>query len=267
MLFRSIRPGAYRIRVSFQGAGLRDETTIPLRITHGPGSSSPARPGTPRARMAESQRLAAEAVRTLNAVQAWLDEGITTGDLAPHTFGGAFAASGAQGALAPSLRYGAGGAHHPAEPVAARPITPAPARRAGGAVRVTGVQLLINQRIASAAVARANAVDARLTAGLTGGDLKPGAITPGKLAPGVAIAALSDQAVPAKSAATPKPIPRGGARALRVTAAQIDINLRISRAALRRSQALAARLTAGLGEGDFRAGSIVRANLAPALQG
>jgi len=115
-------------------------------------------------------------------------------------------------------------------------------------------------------VVRANALEARLTGGLTGGDLAEGAITPGKLAAGVIVVAAADQARPAPSASTPKRIARGSAKGLKVTSAQLTVNLRIAEAARDRARALADRLTRGLGADDFRPGSIVAANLSPELR-
>lgn len=263
-----VRSGRYRVVVSFRGEGLSDQVSIPVTIRRAEaatGTPGKVPPGF-RTRLLEGQRVAQDAVRLLNAIDAWLNAGIATGDLAPGGFGGVFQRTGAAPALAAGLHMASGAPPVAAEPVAARPIVPAASRGRSGAVRVTPEQLLINQRISQAAVMRANALDARLAAGLTGGDLLEGAITPGKLAGGVRVVVTAADARPAASVSTPGAITRRSARGLRVTSAQLSINLRISKAALARARALATRLTSGLTEEDFRAGSVVAANLASATR-
>jgi len=266
---RDIKPGKYHVKVSFRGEGLSDAAIMAFTIA--PKATSPLAPGSRggkgfRDRLLEGQRVSQEAVRLLNAIQAWLDAGVTTGDLAPGAFGAKFVSSGAPHAFAPTVTLGRGTTGATPAAAAPRPITPAAGGRGSGAVEVTPVQLLINQRISQAAVVRANALEARLTGGLTGGDLAEGAITPGKLAAGVIVVAAADQARPAPSASTPKRIARGSAKGLKVTSAQLTVNLRIAEAARDRARALADRLTRGLGADDFRPGSIVAANLSPELR-
>ena len=266
---RDLTPGRYHVKVSFRGEGLSDSAIMPLTIA--PTAGRPSTPGARtdrgfRERLLEGQRVSQEAVRLLNAIQAWLDAGITAGDLSPEAFGAGFVASGTSLAFAPTVRLGRGSTGAAPAAAAPRPITPAPGGGGTGAVKVTPAQLLINQRISQAAVVRANALEARLAGGLTGGDLAEGAITPGKLAAGVVIAAAADEATPAPSTSTPKRIARGNAKGLRVTSAQLTVNLRIAEAARDRARALSARLTRGLGEGDFRPGSVVAANLSPELR-
>lgn len=256
---RDLRAGNYRLTVTFQGEGLKDTATVAFRVGAAPSGGNAGF----RERLLEGQRVAQDAVRLLNAIDAWLNAGITTGDLAPEGFGPAFVRTGQAPVLAAGLRMVQGAPAVPAEPLAARPITPAPAGGGSGTVRVTPAQLLINQRISQAAVVRANALEKRLREGLTGGDLVAGAITPGKLAPGLRVAVDSETPTPERSVSVPARIERGSVRGLRVTSAQLSINLRISQAALARAQALSTRLTAGLTEDDFRAGSVAAANLAP----
>jgi hypothetical protein len=54
----------------------------------------------------------------------------------------------------------------------------------GGPLRLSAAQLRINQRIAQAGVRRANALVARLEAGLTGAEFADGSITARNLASG-----------------------------------------------------------------------------------
>ena len=92
VLPKDVRAGNYRVMVTFQGEGLKDQVTIPVRI----GSATPAPPAAGsaprgfRERLLQGQRVAQDAVRLLNAIDAWLDAGITTGDLAPGAFGQSF---------------------------------------------------------------------------------------------------------------------------------------------------------------------------------
>ena len=124
-------------------------------------------------------------------------------------------------------------------------------------------QLLINQRISQAAVRRLNAVAARLDAGLTRDDLRPGGIGPTAFAAGVQVAVgPSGPAAPPPprtqaADAPPAPARRAGAAArVRLSAAQLLINQRISQAAVRRANGLEARRRSGLTGGDLRPGAI-----------
>ena len=162
-----------------------------------------------------------------------------------------------------------GGVAPPPAPLRRRPVAVgAPPRRAGAArtVRLERVQLLINQRISQAAVRRANGLEARLRAGLSGGDLRSGAVDAARLAGGLTIAAAAGPA----AAPTVTPIARGrtgDARDVRLTRSQLATNQRIAQAGVRRANALAARLAEGLTGADFRPGTITAVNLDPALRG
>jgi hypothetical protein len=103
------------------------------------------------------------------------------------------------------------GAHAPAAGAPARPATPLSARggtrRRAGAVALTARQLVVNQRIAQAAIRRAAALQARLA---------------GRPAPSAPARARRGRVAP--------------------TLAQLRVNDRIARAALARVRALAARV-------------------------
>ncbi|MGD9570357.1 MAG: Ig-like domain-containing protein [Thermoleophilia bacterium] len=229
--------------------------TVPARAAAS-GSS-----GTIRLRPAQlliNQRISQAAVRRSNAVQAWLDAGIATRDLC----GRAFAATAFRG-----VTFGTAGTTAAAEPATPRPFTVARASgSATGTVELSPEQLLINQRISQAAVRRSNALQARLDAGLTGGDLADGALTAGKLVPGIAVTGTS--AAPAAPASVTR-VAAGSAGSggrVEATVAQLRINQRISQAAVRRSNALIDRLSRGLSGSDFAPGSVGAADLAPALR-
>ncbi len=127
---------------------------------------------------------------------------------------------------------------------------------------------MINQRISQSAVRRANGLDDRLRAGLTGGDLRPGAIDATRLAAGVSITSAGP--------AGPQPPPtvtivasprRRSTRGVHLTGAQLLVNQRIAQAGVRRANALAATLAEGLVFDDFRPATVTSTNLDPVLRG
>jgi hypothetical protein len=146
---------------------------------------------------------------------------------------------------------------------------PTPPRRPGAAasVRLVRQQLLINQRISQAAVLRANGLQNRMDAGLTGGDLREGAVGPAQIRGGVTITGAAPQANPPAATRTRIARPdRSGGGNVRLSAEQLLINQRISQAAVRRANALAVSLAQGLTSEDFRPASITARALDPALR-
>ncbi|HSJ74151.1 MAG TPA: hypothetical protein VK904_07530 [Miltoncostaeaceae bacterium] len=210
--------------------------------------------------LAVNQRIAQAAVRRIAAVQSWLDEGLTTGDLRDGGLGrsdftGAVALSGAGAPIANGL----------ASP---RPLAqPPPRARSSPPVAVTRRQLLINQRISRAALLRAVALERRLAGGLTGGDLRAGAVTRSKLAPGLSVsgAGLDGPGAP-PSATRLLRAPRRGGAAVRLSEDQLLVNQRISQAAVRRANRLAGLVEGGLTGAHFREGSIGARALAAELR-
>jgi hypothetical protein len=137
----------------------------------------------------------------------------------------------------------------------------------GGGLALTPAQLRINQRIAQAAMRRANAIERWLDAGVAARDLCGGAIGAADLGPGVRAVA---RAGAAPEAAHPRPVadaaaPRHPPARLRLSAGQLLINQRISQSALRRLAALDRRLDAGLTGADIREGAITAGKLATGL--
>jgi hypothetical protein len=135
-------------------------------------------------------------------------------------------------------------------------------------VRLTPAQLLVNQRIAQAAVRRTAGLSAWLDARLVTGDLRDGGLGPREFAADVGIAGAG--APIANGLAAPRPVvvpePARTATArprVRVSAAQLLVNQRISQAAVRRANALARRLDQGLTGGDLRPRAVTAAKLAP----
>jgi hypothetical protein len=204
-----------------------------------------------------NQRISQAAVRRVNAVQKWLDDGLVTNDLC----GGAFLAQSFDaGITVAATSVVAPGVTSPATP---RKVVTAPGRKgSAAAVKLEAAQLLISQRISQAAVRRANALTERLDKGLTGGDLRDGQITPAKIALGLRVA-TAVATTPAARSRTIVAAPATG-KPVKVTlsAAQILINQRIAQAAVRRSNALVDRIAAGFGARDFQQGTISAVDLA-----
>jgi sugar lactone lactonase YvrE len=240
-------------------AGSAQCKTIPARTTT---KGDPGRVKLSAEQLLINQRIAQAAVRRVNAVQSWLDAGLTTNDLC----GGAFVAQSFAGTVKV-------GSTSTLVPEASKLPSPRPvnsAKPSGGnvkGVKLEAAQLLIGQRISQAAVRRANALTARLDGGLTGGDLRSGVVTPAKLAVGLTIVSSVPGSDPARSKTnvTPAP-PRTGASKVTLSANQLLINQRIAQAAVRRSNALVDRLSAGFSAADFQAATVTQRNLASALR-
>ena len=131
-------------------------------------------------------------------------------------------------------------------------------------MRPTARELLTTQRIAQSALRRIDGLEARLRAGLTGGDVVDGSIAAEKLAPGLVLAAPTAAGTAVPRSVTVVPPRRGRTARVRLTAGQLLIAQRISQGAVRRAEALRQRLMFGLSTGDFRPGSIGSADLAAA---
>ena len=149
----------------------------------------------------------------------------------------------------------------PAPPGPRRDVVRRPPRTVAG-------RLLAEQRMAQAAVRRLAAVQRWLDAGLVAGDLRDGGLGRGQFSPTVGLA--GEGAPIADGLATPRPLPvlptrRVGPRGrVRASPAQLLVNRRISRAALRHATALRRRL-GGLTGGDLREGAVTASKLAPGL--
>jgi hypothetical protein len=210
--------------------------------------------------MLVTQRLAQAALRRANAIEAWLDAGLTTDDLCGGGLGADVLGPGiVTGGFAP------GAAPAPARP---RPLAPARGRAPRpAAVVLSARQLLVGQRIAQAALRRVAALERRLDAGLTGGDLRDGAVTAAKLAPGLGLVSARPVTDPPPATRTAPAAPlRHRAGRLELSAAQLTVNRRIAQAAVRRANALTRRLERGLTGADFQPGSITAADLEPSLR-
>jgi PKD repeat protein len=222
----------------------------------------PARAGSPRfslsaAQLLTNQRIGQAAIRRLNGVRAWLDAGIEGRDVCGGAIGAAKLGAGISTALASAPLA----APRPPEPP---PVEVARARPGAGRVSVSAAQLLINQRIYQAAVRRASALEERLGR-LTGGDLAPGALGQETLAPLLRVTGAAPAPEPAPSS-TVLPARRPGPRGtVRLSVGQLRINQRVAQAAVRRANALIARLEAGLSGENFADASITARSLAPGV--
>jgi hypothetical protein len=211
------------------------------------------------AQLLVTQRTAQAALRRVLAVERWLDEGLTSGDLRDGGLGrGDFSAEVTLAGLGTPIANGLAAPRPLPEPPAGLPARPR--------VAVTATRLLIDQRISQAALRRAQALERRFAAGLTGDDLRDGAVTASKLAPGLSVAGADDGASATAPTRTAPPPARRRAARVRLSDAQASINLRISQAALRRAGRLRRLAQGGLTGESFRAGSIGAADLSADLR-
>ncbi len=213
-----------------------------------------------RTQLLVNQRISQAAIRRVASVERRLDRGLTRDDLRP---GGIRAGSFGPGV---TVARDVPGAAPTPPPLTRRPTDPSPpARRAGAAasVRLTAAQLLVNQRVAQAAVRRADGLARRLAGGLTGGDIRDGAIDGARLAPGLRVVATRPGPAVAPSRTRVRPPGRRVPGAVRLTTAQVAVNQRISQAAVRRANELARTLAAGITSDHIRPGSVTAADLDP----
>ncbi len=151
-------------------------------------------------------------------------------------------------------RFGAGAPPAGAGAVCkALPPPPPPSPGDPDDITLSTGQLLINQRIDQAAIRRANGVEAWLGDGIEGRDLCQGALGATELGAGI----VTDLAGPPVAFVAPDPRPIVVAAAkpadpsqIRLSTGQLLINQRISQAAIRRLNALKARMDGGLTGGD-----------------
>ena len=138
-----------------------------------------------------------------------------------------------------------------------------------GKFKLDAGQMLIEQRISQAAVRRSNAVQARLDGKLSAKDLCGGAIGAQHFGEGVETATGSTHTLEASDPSritAPARRAQGEASKVTLSAKQLLINQRVSQAAVRRSNALRARLDAGLTGGDLKTGQIGLGQLAEGLR-
>jgi hypothetical protein len=255
--------GEYEISVRRSSAGAVTAPPPPICAT-APAPPTPSPPGTVTLSVGQlqiNQRIYAAAIKRAEAINAWLDAGVEARDLC------------AGGLLTSSFHSGvttAPGTNGPLDPASApspRPITPEPlATKTGVTFTLSTGQLQINQRIAARAVREANALQARLAAGLSGGDVDDGAVTAGKISTSVAITGATPAATPPPKTRTvvAPAAPKTGVR-FTLSAAQLGINQRIGQAAIRRLNTSRDALLTGIAAAELKPATITAVDLAPGV--
>jgi len=203
-----------------------------------------------------TMRTARAALRRAEAAAAWLDAGVRAGDLCRAATGvGAFRVGTVTGYTSDA------GPYTEPDPRPVRIATPAPEPRR---LRLDAGRLALDQETARRALQLVAALERRLDAGLTGGDVADGSVGAEHLAPG-----FRPLLVPEGPVDAPTPVPRAVAATatpgIRVTLSQMRINQRIARAALLRADALIRRLEDGIGPDEIRDGTLTAADLAPGV--
>lgn len=140
-------------------------------------------------------------------------------------------------------------------------------KRGATPIRLTRRQLLINQRLSRAALARESAIRARLSRGLTADDIRDGSIDAQNLAPDLVVRGIPQAVLsrPMRRQITVPSIKKGSGK-IRRTAGQLATNQRISQAAIRRVAALESLLERGLTGALVRDASLPSDKLAAGLR-
>ena len=203
-----------------------------------------------------NQRIYSAALRRADALEGWLRARIATRDLCGGGIGATALGAGVEVVPAPGPR---------AVPVATpRSLEIRPAADKDGVVFTLSVQQLrINQRIASAALRRANALVARLDAGLSGGDIRLGAVSADRIGATIAAIRADATAPPAPTRTAIAPAADKDGVVFTLSAAQLGINQRIGQAAIRRLNDVRSRLLDGISGDELRRATVTEANLTP----
>lgn len=173
-----IRPGTLTgadfdagVTVTGTPTGLVPPATPAVLRVAGTGDPS-GRVTVSRAQLVINQRVSQAAVRRANAARAVLDAGITGARILDGNIRAV--------ALAPGLTIASA---VPAGPPPPDPEPPAPPAGAAGSLTLTPAQMLVNQRIAQAAVLRANWLVEKVEGGLTSADIRDGSLSAADLDP------------------------------------------------------------------------------------
>ena len=137
----------------------------------------------------------------------------------------------------------------------------------GGEVELTTSQLLTNQRISQAAVLRSNGALDALDAGLPAEAFRNAGFGGPAFGASVPITGTATPAPPSNALGYTVPIPAktGGGGTVELTAEQLQINQKISQAAVLRSNAVRDRIQQGLTASQIGTGAITLAKLRPGL--
>jgi hypothetical protein len=154
-----------------------DARPVPTRT---PGENESGEIALTREQLIINQRISAAALRRINAITARLDGGLTAGDFRDGSIQAITLDSTGRSTFAQALPS-AGNVSSAFVPLDIERKKPEDLK----SVRVTRAQLVINQRISSAAVRRINAVQAQFDVGLTGANIMPGGLSRSTLAPAI----------------------------------------------------------------------------------
>jgi hypothetical protein len=203
-----------------------------------------------------NQRIYSAALRRAGALEGWLRARIATRDLCGGGIGATALGAGVEIVPAPGPRT---------VPTATpRALSIRPAADKDDVVFTLSVeQLRINQRIASAALRRANALVARLDAGLSGGDVRLGAVSADRIGATIAAIRVGPVAPPAPTRTVVAPAAEKTGVVFTLSAAQLRINQRIGQAAIRRLNEVRGRLLDGISGDELRRATVTGANLTP----
>jgi hypothetical protein len=247
------RGRAICVYVAIQNRGTIRRAIV-VRVAERPATPPARRPvRLTREQLLVNQRISQTALRRVNAVLERLDGGLTAADIRR---GSLLAAS-----FGPGVTVGGLEAAEVVDPGPPAPIRILAPPRSTARPELSAEQLLVNHRIAMAALRRAKAARRLLTSGLTGANVRDGSLGAEHLAPGLAVVAADDAPAAAPRPATARA--GGGNVRVRLSPEQLLITQRIAQAAVSEANALVARVEGGFGAEDFRPGSLGGADLRP----
>ena len=201
-----------------------------------------------------NQRTGSATVRRANALDSWLNGGIVDKDLCGGAVGPA--------ELHPNLTATSGALGPAPTQADPRPVNIPSAGNSNATFTASAIQMCINQRIYQTAIARANALKARLGGELTGGDLTDTTLTQSRLRQDLTITAATDAPAPAKSTTDVKTPTRQGCDAVKFTTAQAAINRRIAIQSVVRINEVLDEVNSGLDGANFKDGTLTKADFA-----
>jgi hypothetical protein len=259
--------GTYTVKVSATDAlDQGGETSSQVRIKKPRGqqcrgvkaSKAPKRRSKFRVRVSDirsNQRLGVEAIRKLNAVQKWLEDGVRARDIC----GGALPHWKLKVDLVAGTKLPTQGPKR-AKPSPLRLIVK---KKRPGRITTRPRQFAVNQRVTAAAIRRLNALTKRMNKRLTGGDIVDGTLGRNRLVQGTAILAARPTGNPPAKSTTGIVKPKSRKARFTATSGQVRTNYRIARQALLRANRLYDRARRGLTGAQFKNGSITAADFAP----
>jgi PKD repeat protein len=146
---------------------------------------------------------------------------------------------------------------------------PTPPTSTKGTVTLSVAQVRTNQRIYSAGIRRAAAIERWLAEGIVGTDLCAGGLTANPFGAGISLGAgpggPATGPVPNPRPIVPRPPTKKTGVRFSVSPAQLQINQKIASALVRRANGLRDRLNAGLTGGDIQDRQVTAAALSPAI--